>query len=277
VEEPTFKKRKNKSSSEKYFRRYLKISPLSVALVRSVEAKNFASVKMTHPILDIGCGFGEFAKVFVDDPIDMGVDNAPFDLYAASKVKKYNSLLLADARHLPFANESYATVMSVSTFEHITDVSKVLKEAYRVLRPNGILIASMETDEVDKNTFYRPILIKIGLTSLSNYFGRSFNNLFHRHMLLSKTEWKQMLTKTGFEIVESREIVSPTIIKLFEIFMLTAWPAQLFRSILGRRVVYRPEFASDLLTKIFLKYVDDEKSTGTVLFIVARKPRFKKT
>lgn len=267
--------KKNRSSAEKYFRRYLKIAPLSVALVRSVEAKNFSTIKMVPPILDLGCGFGEFAKVFFEDPIDMGVDNEPFDLYAASKVKRYKNLLLADARNLPIANESYSTIISVSTMEHIKKVDMVFKEAYRVLKPNGILIASMETNEVDEHTFYLPLLRKIGLSFVSNFFLVLFNTLFHRHMLLSKKNWKQRIIKSGFIIQESRNIVSPTIIKLFDIFVATAWPAQLLRPFFGRRVVYRPQIVINLLTSLLLKYVDENKDMGTVLFVVARKPQAK--
>lgn len=268
----------NKESiAEKYFRRYLKIAPLSVALCRSVEAKNFSTVKMKAPILDVGCGFGEFARVFFDKPIDMGVDNAPLDLFAASKIRKYKNLLLGDARDLPLANESYSTIMSVSTVEHITNVDKLFSEAYRILKPNGLLVLSMETDQVDKYMFYRHLLYRIGLHFLGDLLSRKFNIIFHRQNLISKIEWENKIEKSGFIIKESRSIVSPIIIKLFDIFTLTAWPSQLFRSIIGRRVVYRPQFFVDVLTSLFVKYVDEEETIGTVLFLVAQKPDLKKS
>lgn len=264
-------KKKKVSIAEKYLRRYLKIAPLSVALCRSVEAKNFSSVKMKPPILDIGCGFGEFAQVFFEDAIDMGVDNSPLDLFAASKVKKYKNLLLADARDLPLANGSYSTIISVSTMEHIKNADKVFKEAYRVLKPSGTFAITIETDRVDKHTLYRPFLKKIGMNFLSKVLTREFNTLFHRHLLLSRKEWEKRIKKAGFVIEESRYIVSPTVIQLFDIFLITAWPSQLLRPILGKRIVYHPEFFVNLLTALFLKYVDDEESSGTVLFLVARK------
>ncbi len=263
---------KKKPSAEQYFKRYLKIAPLAVALCRSVEAKNFASVKMNAPILDIGCGFGEFAQVFCDDYIDMGLDNAPLDLLAASKVKKYKNLLLGDARHLPFANESYATVMSVSSLEHITDVDRVFTEAYRILKPGGLFIASMETNEVDKHMFYSQLLKKIGLHWLSDLYMRKFNRMFHRYTLLSQEAWEKQIEKSGFKIQETRNIVTPKIIKLFDIFTLTAWPSQLLRPVIGKRIVYRPQFIVDLLTSLFIKLVDEEQTNGTVLFLIARKP-----
>ncbi|MBI2028539.1 MAG: class I SAM-dependent methyltransferase [Candidatus Levybacteria bacterium] len=265
------KKKKKYSLAEKYFRRYLKIAPLSVALCRSVEAKNFATVKMVNPILDIGCGFGEFAQVFFEDPVDMGVDNAPLDLYAASKVNKYKNLLLADARKLPLADQSYSTIISVSTMEHIKKVDSVFKEAYRVLKSNGVFVITVETNKVDKHTFYRPLLKKIGMSFLSEKFTDAFNVLFHRHTILSKKEWEKKIKTAGFFIEESRYIVSPAIIKFFDIFIPTALPSQLFRPIFGKRIVYRPEFIVSVLTRLFLRYIEDEESEGTVVFLVARK------
>ncbi|MBI2641224.1 class I SAM-dependent methyltransferase, partial [Candidatus Roizmanbacteria bacterium] len=107
-----------KSKTEEFFRRYLRISPLGLALWRSVEARHLATVKLERPILDIGCGWGEFAEAF-GKKIDMGIDIAPRDLYVAAKGGMYENLTLADARDLPFSDSSYSSIISISTFEHI--------------------------------------------------------------------------------------------------------------------------------------------------------------
>ncbi|MBI2028534.1 MAG: class I SAM-dependent methyltransferase [Candidatus Levybacteria bacterium] len=257
--------------TEEYFRRYLRISPLCVALWRSVEAKHLSKVKLNRPILDIGCGWGEFAEAF-GKKIDMGIDIAPRDLYVASKGKMYKNLTLADARALPFADESFGSIISISTFEHIPNEKKLLKEMYRVLKPNGVIAITMETEDVDKNTFYRPMLRKIGLSFLSDFLTWAYNTKFHRHNLPSKEKWLSDFKKTGFQIVQARDIISPTITKLYDFFILTAWPAQLFRPFIGKRKVFRPRFTEDLLVKIFLRYVEEDEKIGTNLFIVAKKP-----
>jgi ubiquinone/menaquinone biosynthesis C-methylase UbiE len=259
------------TSAEKYFRRYLKIAPLSVALCRSIEASFFSTVRMKAPILDIGCGFGEFAKVFFDSQIAMGVDNSALDLLAAAKVKKYKHLLLADARKLPLANNSFATVMSVSTMEHIPEVEKVIHEAYRVLKPKGMLAISMETNEVDTHMFYWQLLEKMGLHTLAGMYKKAFNDLFHRHTLFSQKEWEHIIKKSGFVIEKSHMIVSPTIITLFDIFTVTAWLSQILRPFIGRRVVYRPQVMINFLTFLFMRYINAKDTRGTVLFLVARK------
>lgn len=260
-----------RSKTEQYFRKYLRIAPLCVALWRSVEARHLSTIKLNRPILDIGCGWGEFAEAF-GEKIDMGIDIAPRDLYVAAKGKMYKNLTLADARELPFSDNSYSSIISISTFEHIPNTEKLLSEMYRVLKPNGILAITMETEEVDQNTFYRPMLRKVGLSFLSNWLTSAYNSYFHRHILPSKEKWIKDFKGAGFKIVEVKNIISPTITKLYDFFIITSWPAQLFKPFIGRRKVFRPKFIEDLLIKIFLKYVEEEEKIGTNLLVVAKKP-----
>ena len=261
---------KMRPKAEEYFRRYLRIAPLCVALWRSVEAKHLSTIKLIRPILDIGCGWGEFAEAF-GEKIDMGIDIVSRDLSVAAKGKMYKNLTLADARNLPFLDESFGSIISISTFEHIPNTMKLLSEMYRVLKPNGILAITMETEEVDQNTFYRPMLKKVGLSFLSGLLTNVYNSYFHRHTLRSKEKWIKDFRAAGFKIVTVKNIISPTITKLYDFFILTSWPAQLFKPLIGRRKVFRPKFLEDLLVKIFLKYIEKEEKVGTNLFIVATK------
>ena len=258
------------TKTEEYLRRYLRIAPLCVALWRSVEARHLSSVRLNHPILDIGCGWGEFAEAY-GEKIDMGIDVAPRDLCVAAKGKMYKNLTFADARDLPFGDNSYASIISISTFEHIPNTKQLLKEMYRVLKPNGILAITMETEEVDSNTFYRPMLKRVGFSFLSKMLTNAYNSYFHRHTLPSKEKWIKDFKDAGFKIVTVKNIISPTITKLYDFFIITSWTAQLFRPLIGRRKVFRPKFIEDLLVKIFLKYVEEEEVVGTNLFIIATK------
>lgn len=264
--------KKKYPSAEKYFRNYLRIGPLSLALWRSVEAKHLSRVVLKRPILDLGCGFGEFAVAFFDEPIDMGIDINSRDLFYAAKTKKYKNLTLADARALPFADKSYRSIFSISTLEHISNSDKVLEEAYRVLKPGGIMFLTLETDEVDSATFYRPLMKKIGFSGLSDFTTRAYNILFHRQTLLPKKVWKKKIEKAGFKIEKYQEIITPEVNRLFDIWLITAWPSMLLKPFIGKRIVFRPKFAEDFLTKQFLQYIDQEETEGTNLLIIAQKP-----
>lgn len=260
-------------SAENYFKKFLQIAPLSVAIWRSVEARYLATVKLPHPILDIGCGFGEFAQAFFDTPVDVGLDIAQKDLRVAEQSGKYKKVVLGDARKMPFEDESFASIFSISTFEHIKNPQKVIQESYRVLKKGGVLVATIETEAVDAQTFYRGLLEKIGLQSVSKFLLKKYNNLFHRNVIVKKDFWIHSIKKAGFTIERSEDIISPSIVKIYDIFMITAWFSQIFRPILGKRIVYRPVFVTNLLTKIFLPVIDKKEINGTNLFIIARKSR----
>lgn len=259
-------------ASEKYFRRFIQIAPLSVAIWRAVEAKYLSTVKLRHPILDIGCGFGEFARGFFDTKVDIGIDIAQKDLSIAKECGKYKRVVLADARKMPFEDDTFASIFSISTLEHITNPQKAIKESFRVLKKGGILVATIETDAVDSQTFYRGTLEKIGLHSASKFLLKKYNSFFHRNVIVNKNVWLNYFKKTGFLIERAEDIISPNVVKTYDFFMATAWLSQLSKPIIGKRLVYRPAFIINILTKIFLSFVEEE-TNGTNLFIVARKPK----
>lgn len=264
------------NSAEKYFRRFLQIAPLSVAIWRAVEARYLSTVKLPRPILDIGCGFGEFALGFSDIVVDIGIDIAQKDIDIAKQCGKYKKVVLGDARRMPFKDETFSSIFSISTFEHIPNPQKAIQEAYRVLKRGGILVATIETDAVDRQTFYRGILEKIGLQSASKFLLKKYNRLFHRDVIVNKNVWLRYIKDAGFSIERSEDIISPSVVKIYDFFMITAWLSQIPRLIIGKRIVYRPAFITNILTKIFLPFMDRKETNGTNLFIVARKPSSRK-
>jgi len=263
---------RTKPTVETYFRRYLTLAPLSLALWRSVEAVALSKYELDHPILDLGCGFGEFAEAFEETNFDVGLDLSERDIEVAKGLNLYRELYLADARDMPFDDDTFGSIISVSVIEHITEVDKVFKEAYRVLRPGGTLLITVETDEVDGNGIYRPLLKRIGLTGMSDFLNDVYNGVFHRETLLTKAEWRSRIEDAGFVIERADDIISRRIVKLFNIFLITAVPAQVLRYTIGTRKIYRPKFATDILTAVFRPYISDTERGGTNLLVLARKP-----
>jgi SAM-dependent methyltransferase len=90
-------------------------------------------------LLDLGSGRGEFLHGFARQGFDaVGIDrsrpNAP---------KFSERVLVADYERagLPFGNDEFSVLFSKSVFEHILDISSLLKECHRVLAPAGRMIA----------------------------------------------------------------------------------------------------------------------------------------
>jgi SAM-dependent methyltransferase len=90
--------------------------------------------------LDVGCGAGSFVPVlrrFSDEVhgIDVALPDAPF--------AALGSRARASADRLPFADESFDLVCLFDVLEHLDDDKRALCEAFRVLRPGGLLVASV--------------------------------------------------------------------------------------------------------------------------------------
>jgi len=92
-------------------------------------------------ILEGGCGLGRFVINLRAKGYDViGVDYCDKAVKAAKRFDNTLSVGLADVLNLPFEANSFDTYLSLGVLEHYEEgPSKGLQEAYRVLKPNGLL------------------------------------------------------------------------------------------------------------------------------------------
>jgi SAM-dependent methyltransferase len=86
-------------------------------------------------VLDIGCGNKPYERMF-DGKITeyFGCD------IAQSSQQKVD--LMCEATRIPLPDQSFDTVFSTQTLEHVAEHQQMLNEAYRLLKPGGHLIVS---------------------------------------------------------------------------------------------------------------------------------------
>jgi len=90
-------------------------------------------------VVDIGCGPGNIFSTIKKRPkLLIGVDLAPISLSFAKKAGYIP--VLADADDLPFVSDFADVVTLNATLHHCEDMSAVLKESARLVKPNGLLI-----------------------------------------------------------------------------------------------------------------------------------------
>lgn len=80
----------------------------------------------------------------------VGIDINPVAVEKVKKEAPEEQLIIADARKLPFENESFDKVISIHTLEHIRYLSEVFAELYRVTKQGGQNIHIFPDDYIFK-------------------------------------------------------------------------------------------------------------------------------
>jgi len=96
-------------------------------------------IKKGSKLLDVGCGRGDFLKNFKDLGLDAtGLDIEKIEPTVSEDVKIYTCNFETD--NFPFENESFDVIFSKSVIEHLKNPENLIKEARRILKPDGRII-----------------------------------------------------------------------------------------------------------------------------------------
>lgn len=254
-----------------YLQRYLKVAPLSHALWRASEAQELAKHKLKKPILDLGCGFGEFAGVFFSSQIEVGVDIDYRQIARAAQTGKYKKTIVTDARKLPFASGTFNTVISISTLEHIPDNYRVFKEVFRVLKHGGRFIYTVPTEKLFDALLGVKILKTLGLKSIALLYFRLLNNAFKHVFLPSEEVWLNLARRAGFKIEKFSGTLPQVTIFLWEAGLIPALPSQISKILTGKRVTMLADFKIKFF-KPFAKFIKTDPNFMANIIVIAKKP-----
>ena len=182
----------------------------SMALFRALEWRIIYRHKMllSTPILDLGCGDGWINHLVLGEDMTVGLDMAPENVKKAKNLIK--RVVCGDARHLPFRHKIFGSIYSNCVIEHLPEIDACLAEAVTVLRPGGILIATVPNSHWKTLHFWNRFFSAIGVPRL----GRKLVDAYDRQMihlnLLSPDVWVQKLHKAGFQPIIIDSFLSPT-------------------------------------------------------------------
>lgn len=255
----------------RYLRAYLRVAPFAVALHRALEAAHISLVALPRPLLDLGCGFGEFGSIFFEEPAEAGIDLNRSDLRRAREKGVYRLLAQADARRLPFRDGSFASVLSVSTLEHVPRVELALAEAFRVLGPDGALVFTVPTDRLPQMLVVPRALAKVRLAPLGAAYVRRLNASLGHVNLWNTCRWTEAVREAGFEVDMFRMIVSARATAVWDAGLGPALLERFWRLATGTRLA-RPKPLIRLLEAGLARFGEAEDCFGSNLLVVARKP-----
>jgi len=169
----------------------------SLAAWRAAELKSLRQCTFAPPVLEIGCGNGRFASLLLPQ-VEWGIDLNPREIArCAGRHGLYRNLSAMDARKLDFADGAFATIFANCVLEHIQDLAQVLRECRRVLRPGGVLIATVPLIEMSRHLLFGG----------ARYARLRAEQLQHLH-LLPEDAWVDILSQAGFPAVRTTPYLS---------------------------------------------------------------------
>lgn len=110
-------------------------------LAVDVLARELAS-RTDAVILDVGCGTGSNLAAFSALGRTTGVDLSP-EALSFCRARGVERVTFSQVERLPFPDASFDVVTAMDVLEHVDDDLAALAELRRVLRPGGLLLATV--------------------------------------------------------------------------------------------------------------------------------------
>jgi ubiquinone/menaquinone biosynthesis C-methylase UbiE len=148
---------------------------------KSVVRQLLRFIPFRGDMLELGCGTGHWTTFFCEEGFRVTAVDTSEAMLSEAKKKDIGcaTFLHADAANLPFADESFSVVASITMLEFVEDIHKIFNETDRVLKEDGYLLfgwlnalselgKKKNSDEIYRHArFYAPDEIRQYLS----YFG----------------------------------------------------------------------------------------------------------
>ena len=106
----------------------------------------------SRSLLDIGGGTGNFAKALADEGFHVRLCDYSPEMARRAVVKLSGApVFVADAAHLPFAEGSFDSAISVNVLGHVEDWRSMLSEARRVIRGGPYVMKASTRETLEAN------------------------------------------------------------------------------------------------------------------------------
>jgi SAM-dependent methyltransferase len=257
-------------------RRYLERAPAALAIERMLECRILGQQAFARPILDLGCGDGILAATLFAKRIDVGIDVDAREIATAQRLNAYDELIVCAANCVPKPDASFASVFSNSVLEHIPELDPVVAEVRRLLVPGGSFYVTVPTNRFELYSALGRLLSAIGHERTLSFYRAAYNRFWQHYNVHDESGWRQMFTRAGFEIAETRSYDSSAVCLLNDLLMPAALPAMVNKKLFGRWIALPNlrRWLAPALQRLLGPIVDRlEKGTeGGLLFLSLRKP-----
>lgn len=252
----------------------LKTLPAFRALLRAVEARFYAQIPLPDPILDIGCGDGNFAQLALPGRrITAGIDPWWRPLNKAVKAGNYDLPIQALGDHLPFADDFFASAFSNSVLEHIPDLQPVLNEICRVLKPGARFLITTPSHYFTEYLGGAALFERLHLDGLAGRYRNLFNFISRHAHTDSPQTWANRLAEAGFVIERWQYYFSRDALRVLEAGHVQGLPSAALHALTGHWIIAPWESSLGPTERWVRPFFEEEASVdgGAYLLFVARK------
>ena len=176
----------------------------ATALWRLFEAEVVrARLQAEGRCLDLGCGDGTLAPLLVEGAgpaVWIGLDLDPREVRLAARTGAYRGVCAASAEGLPFPAGAFDLVLSNSALEHMDHLDWVLAEAAQALRPGGMLVFTVPSDQFHRRLLWPRLLRGLGLGRLAERYLRHLDRRLRHLRYPTPEEWTERLDRHGFRV-----------------------------------------------------------------------------
>lgn len=236
-------------------------------------------------IVDLGCGTGYYLFLLSNLGVNVslaGFDNDDRSIKEAEKMMqgKRIKFITGDLHKISFQSQSFDKAVISEVLEHVENDEEVLKEIYRILKPNGLLVLSVPS--INYPFFWDPINFILQHSFNTHIKNGFFSGLWSGHLrLYSLPELRKKIQKVGFKIEAAEELTFwclPFNHYLVNIIARLLYDVKISPKIAGKISKFK-ESKKPLIIEMafgFINWIDKlneifPQKTGVNVFIKARK------
>ena len=151
-------------------------------------------VSSASQVLEVGCGTGNYIVAIQESAgcVCRGIDPSEQMLAKARGRSQQVRFYLGQAEKLTFPNDTFDLVFSVDVIHHVEDRAAYYREAFRVLKPGGIVCTVTDSEDIIRRR-----------QPLANYFPETVEPEIARYPRIA--DLHRMMEQAGMvEITEER-------------------------------------------------------------------------
>ena len=146
--------------------------------------------KGNEKVLEVGCANGPYTFQFSSSGYTMtGLDLSEKNILEAKKrnklLGKNCEFICGDAHHLPFEDETFDVVISISAIRYVPNPDKAINEMYRVVKKGGKVIVDFPNKKSPWFKHLKPLIARTSHIHDNHYSVSEVRDMFSENKFLN--------------------------------------------------------------------------------------------